>query len=267
MSLTAGQTTVGRDPAPVLWGLTGLGWLVLVAMEFVPHGHLTHAAHAVMGLQAGISWPLVLVTFAGGWLVMTAAMMLPTTVPMARMFTIVSARQPSPHSVRHVFLGAYFTVWLGFALLALGPAVALRELTGGVRPDLVLAGTLALAGAFQFSPLKQRCLTICREPTAFLFAHYRQGPRGAWRLGLRHAMSCLGCCWALMLVMFATGVADLAWMLGLTAIMVAEKVTSWGRRLVVPVGIVLLATAAVFAFGDLGWLWASEMHQMHGHHH
>lgn len=267
MALATDTSPVHRDPGPVLWALTGIGWLILVALEFVPHGHLTHAAHAVMGLEAGMaSWPLLLVTFAGGWTVMTAAMMLPTTVPMARMFTVVTARQDAPGAVRHVFYGAYATVWLGFAMIAIGPAVALRGLTAGARPDLVLAGALALAGAFQFSPLKKRCLTVCREPAAFLFAHYRRGVAGAWALGLRHAMSCLGCCWALMLVMFATGVADLAWMLGLTAIMVAEKVTRFGHRLVVPVGILLLAGAAVFAFGDLDWLWAAQP-QMHGHHH
>jgi predicted metal-binding membrane protein len=75
-----------------------------------------------------------------------------------------------------------------------------------------------------------------------LWEFYGRGPSGAWRLGLRHALYCLGCCWALMLVMFATGVGSLLWMLGLTAVMVAEKVTPWGARLVVPVGVLILAS-------------------------
>lgn len=248
-----------RDPAPLLWGLTGAAWLLLLALEFVPLGHLAHAAHATAGLADGArSGSLVLVLFAAGWLVMVTAMMLPTTVPMARMFTVVSARRGSPGPVRAAFFGAYLAVWAGFAAVALAGAVGVRLLTGQAPPGLVLAGALALAGAFQFSPLKERCLTACREPAAFLFAHYRRGVRGAWSVGLRHAWSCLGCCWALMLVMFATGVADLAWMLGLTAVMVVEKTGRFGPRIVAPVGVALLAAAVVLALGELATLGTAQ---------
>ena len=85
-----------RDAARLLWGLTGAAWLVLLALRLVPHGHLAHPAHAVAGVAAGVAWPLVIAAFAGGWLVMVAAMMLPTTVPMARMFTVVSAGHHAP---------------------------------------------------------------------------------------------------------------------------------------------------------------------------
>jgi predicted metal-binding membrane protein len=253
-----------RDPGPLLWGLTAAGWLLLVAFEFVPLGHLTHAAHATAGLADGVlAGSLVLVLFAAGWLVMVAAMMLPTTVPMARMFTVVSAHQGSPGPARAAFFGAYLAVWLGFAAVALAGAVGMRLISGDAPPGLVLAGALALAGAFQFSPLKQRCLTACREPAAFLFAHYRRGVAGAWSVGLRHAWSCLGCCWALMLVMFATGVADVAWMLGLTAVMVAEKTTRWGPRIVAPVGIALLAAAVVLALGGLATFGTAQPVHVH----
>lgn len=244
------ERPVRRDPGPALWAIAGAGWAVIVASLFLPDGHLSHPAGALMGFSGGmgaIPWPRILAIFAGGWLVMIAAMMLPATVPMARMFTVVSARQRTRGPVRMVFFGAYFIVWLAFAAVALGGAVALGPLLRDVPADLVLAGALALAGAFQFSPLKKRCLTVCRDPAAFLFAHYRRGLGGAWTLGVRHAMSCVGCCWALMLVMFATGVGDLAWMLGLTAVMVAEKTTRWGARIGPWVGIGLLMAAALFA--------------------
>jgi len=254
-----------RDAARLLWGLTGAAWLVLLALRLVPHGHLAHPAHAVAGVAAGVAWPLVIAAFAGGWLVMVAAMMLPTTVPMARMFTVVSAGHHAPAPARAAFYMAYIALWLAFAAVAFASAVGLQLLTGDAPHGLILAGALALAGAFQFSPLKQRCLTACREPAAFLFAHYRRGVAGAWSVGLRHAGSCLGCCWALMLVMFATGTADLAWMLGLTAVMVAEKTTRWGPRLVAPVGIALLAIAAVLAVGDLATLGTAE--RVHDHVH
>ncbi|WP_219416011.1 DUF2182 domain-containing protein [Pseudonocardia nigra] len=260
--MTPASAAVGhRDPARVLWSLTAAGWLVLVALEFVPRGELTHAAHAVAGLRAAApDLPLLLAAFAAGWVVMVAAMMLPTTVPMARMFTVVTARQPGASGVRSAFYGAYLAVWLAFAAVALAAAVGLHRLLPAVPPDLALAGALGLAGAFQFSPLKQRCLTACREPAAFLFAHYRRGLAGAWHVGVRHPLSCLGCCWALMLVMFATGAADLAWMLGLTAVMVAEKVAPWGHRIVAPVGVLLLATAGYLVIGDPGALPAAGTH-------
>lgn len=108
------------------------------------------------------------------------------------------------------------------------------------RPGLVLGATLLLAGGFQFSSLKKACLTACRSPLEMLWRHYRRGAAAAWALGTRHALQCLGCCWALMLVMFATGAGSLAWMVLLTAVMVAEKTTRVGARLVAPVGVALL---------------------------
>ncbi len=125
---------------------------------------------------------------------------------------------------------------------------------------LVLAGALALAGAVQFTALKQRCLTICRDPRAMLFGHYRRGAQAAWALGLRHGLSYLGCCWVIMLVMFATGVGNLWWMAGLTAVMVAEKTTRWGPQIVGPVGVVLLLAAAAVALGEWETAKATAAH-------
>jgi predicted metal-binding membrane protein len=172
-------------------------------------------------------------------------MMLPTVVPMVRLFDAVTARAPDPTVARLAFLAGYLAVWTGFAVLALIGDAAVQALVAGwawlaARPGLVLGGTLVLAGAFQFSPLKNACLRACRSPVGFLWQHYRRGAAGGWQLGLRHGMSCLGCCWALMLVMFGTGVGSLVWMVGLTAVMVIEKTARRGARLVAPVGVVLL---------------------------
>jgi predicted metal-binding membrane protein len=87
---------------------------------------------------------------------------------------------------------------------------------------------------------------------SMLWQHYRRGSGGAWRLGTRHALSCLGCCWALMLLLFGSGVANLAWMLVLTAVMVAEKTARWGARLSAPVGVSLLAAAAMIGLAAFG---------------
>ena len=109
-----------------------------------------------------------------------------------------------------------------------------------------------LAGAFQFSSLKDRCLRKCRHPGSFLLAHYRGGEAGAFRLGRLHGLYCLGCCWALMLVMFAAGVASLVWMALLTALMVHEKTRPAGARAVPVTGVALLGLASVVLLNS-GW--------------
>lgn len=120
------------------------------------------------------------------------------------------------------------------------------------RPSLIAAATLLLAGAFQFSDLKERCLRQCRHPAAFLLPRYRRGTHAAFRLGREHGLFCLGCCWALMLVGFAAGVANLWWMAALTAIMVVEKTIPGGDRLG-PVGIGLIVSGALVLL-DPAWL-------------
>jgi predicted metal-binding membrane protein len=183
-------------------------------------------------------------------------MMLPTTVPMARLVAVVSARAPHPGRMRGALAASYLAVWSGFGLVALLVDTRVHAAVDrwpwlDQHAGLILAATLALAGAFQFSRLKDRCLTACRDPLGMLWRYYGRGPGRAWRLGLRHALSCLGCCWALMLLLFGMGVGSLAWMLLLTAVMVAEKTTHWGRRLTAPVGAGLLAAAAAGAAASL----------------
>jgi predicted metal-binding membrane protein len=104
---------------------------------------------------------------------------------------------------------------------------------------------LALAGAFQFTSLKDACLDKCRHPSQFLRRYYRRGPAGGFQLGARHGVFCVGCCWALMLVMFAAGVASLVWMALLTAVMVHEKTQPSGARAVPVTGVALLGAASV----------------------
>jgi predicted metal-binding membrane protein len=109
------------------------------------------------------------------------------------------------------------------------------------------AAIIAVAGAFQFSALKYRCLDKCRTPLSFVIEHWR-GRSQAWHafvLGAHHGLFCVGCCWALMLLMFAVGAGSLGWMLLLAAVMAVEKNLPWGRRLSTPLGVALLAWAAL----------------------
>ncbi len=236
----------------MLWAVAILCWTASLVLA-VGDGHELH--HGAGG--STLSGPARIAVYAAIWVVMVGAMMLPTTVPMARLVAAVSARVAGAGPVLSVFYASYVAIWGAFGLLALAGEVGVRVAADrwpwlGAHPGLVLAGVVGLAGGFQFSRLKDRCLTACRDPMSMLWQHYRRGPVGAWRLGIRHALSCLGCCWALMLLLFGTGVASLVWMLALTAVMVAEKTTRWGARMRVPVGVTLLVAAVVIGLGAFG---------------
>ncbi|HLU56642.1 MAG TPA: DUF2182 domain-containing protein [Pseudonocardia sp.] len=242
---------VRRDPGVALWVAAGVCW---AATFWLVLGSGGPGHHAAVGGQPAWPWPLRLGAPLGAWLVMVGAMMLPTAVPMVRMFAVVSARAPGPAVARLVFLAGYLAVWTAFAVVALLADRAVHALVASwawlaVRPGLLLGAVLLVAGAFQFSALKDACLTACRNPVEFLFRHYRRG--GAWGSGLRHGVSCLGCCWALMLVMIGAGIASLAWMLGLTAVMVVEKTAPRGDRLVAPVGVLLLVAGVSLTLSAL----------------
>ena len=124
------------------------------------------------------------------------------------------------------------------------------------RPELLAGGVLILAGAFQFSALKERCLDACRNPMHFMWRFYGRGAGKAWSFGLHHGLFCLGCCWALMLIMFAVGVGQLVVMALLTGLMTIEKTARIGRRLAPIVGIGLLLWGGVI-LANPGWLPAS----------
>jgi predicted metal-binding membrane protein len=188
---------------------------------------------------------------------MTAAMMVPSSLPMIRLFHATARAQPDRGMVTALFLGAYGVVWAGFGVAAFLADAALHRLTEAApwlqaRPWIVSAFVLALAGGFQFSSLKERCLRECRHPGPFLLQHYRRGKRAAFELGLRHGVFCLGCCWALMLVMVAVGAANLTWMALLTAVMVYEKTGRLSAEVGRAVGFGLLFVAGVVALTQSG---------------
>jgi predicted metal-binding membrane protein len=250
------SATAARPRAPAsrlahtAWAVEGICWIVLVGAVLV--GGDVHGQHDFVIDESTLGWPVRLGVFAAAWLVMVGAMMLPTTVPMLELFWAATAGRPRRTLGRATVLGTYVLVWMAFSFAALAGDAVLHWLVDtwqwlAARPGLVLGGTLLLAGLFQFSSLKSACLRACRSPLGMLWQHYRRGVGGAWALGVRHALSCLGCCWALMLVMFAAGVGSLLWMLLLTAVMVAEKTTSWGARLVAPAGIALIAGGLTIA--------------------
>jgi len=244
MSATAPART--RVP-PVVVGAIAVAWALAVGAEISGRGSALH--HDAL-IEGKLPYGLALVLFLVAWQAMVAAMMVPSSLPLVRLFAAAAADQPRSHAAMAGFLGGYALVWTTFGWLAfVGDTIvhATVDRTPWLQQHewLIAAGTLALAGAFQFTALKDRCLAACRHPGAFLLRHYERGLGGAFRLGRRHGLFCLGCCWALMLLMFAAGVANLWWMAGLTALMVYEKTGTGGRRAVPVAGIALLACATL----------------------
>ena len=201
------------------------------------------------GMDQGPGTPLHdFPTFLIGWIIMLAAMMLPSELNYVRVYAgllagrgIVGRRSMAAVSA---FIVGYGVAWTAYGAIAFLLDAVIREgagdhiLTLGLGP--ALAGTvLLLAAAYQVSPLKQACLTHCRTPLSHFARHWRPGSAGALRMGLGHGLICVGCCWALMAVMFAVGAMSLIWMGLLALLMFAEKMLPGGGRLAVPIAVFL----------------------------
>jgi len=189
---------------------------------------------------------------------MMAAMMLPSAAPMIRTFRLVAADAPSPTWRMTLFVAAYLVVWaaVGVPVWLLG-----RALEGAGAPIAqVMAVTLLIAGVYQLTPLKDVCLRQCRAPMDFLVTHWYAGSAGALRLGLEHALYCVGCCWALMVVFVVVGSMSLAWAAAIAAFVFAEKVLPRGETVGRIAGVSLIAAGLVIlARPDLAGGMTPEM--------
>jgi predicted metal-binding membrane protein len=223
-----------------------LAWTAIIALHISGHGGaVDHDTLVGPGGQVDVTSLLV---YAAAWIIMITAMMLPSAVPLLGLFAGVSRSQPRAGLVVAAFVSGYLAVWTVFGWLALGFDTAVHTAVEASpwlheRPQLVIAAVLALAGAFQFSSLKDRCLSTCRHPGAYLLSHYRRGAGSALRIGWGHGLFCLGCCWALMIAAFAAGMTDLRWMAGFTVLMTYEKVGRYGNALARIAGFALIGLA------------------------
>ena len=248
MASTTSRTPAGRDPralVALLLGTSGLAWFALWRWGASPYVHYVHHAH-LHPAPTDSGW-LAAMVFVTGWTLMTVAMMLPISATLLGIFARVTrARSDSAFLVTLVIAG-YLAGWAAFGLLAYAGAVWFREASArspwlSENGWLLGAATLLLAGAYQFSALKYRCLDRCRSPQSFVAEHWTgQRPRqqALW-LGLHHGLFCVGCCWTLMLLMFPFGAGNLGWMLVLGSVMALERNLSWGKRLGKLVGVALL---------------------------
>jgi predicted metal-binding membrane protein len=234
-------------PRPILVGIAA-AWASAIAAQLAGAAALVHHD----SLLAGGGPPLLLAALLSvlAWQVMIAAMMVPSSLPLVGLYARASSRAPQRRRAMAAFLAGYALVWSAFGLGAFGADAGLHAAVNSSpwlkNHDWWIGGSvLALAGAFQFTSLKDACLDKCRHPAQFMTRYYERGVGGGLRLGMRHGAFCVGCCWALMLVMFAAGVASLIWMALLTGVMIHEKTRPAGARAVPVTGVALLAAASV----------------------
>jgi predicted metal-binding membrane protein len=203
------------------------------------------------GAQLGqVGW------FIGVWVLMMAAMMLPSVTPMALTFARITGERAKKRQAVFVptwiFILGYFAAWTVYGLAAYGIDNIIRSLNfawlAWNRQGPIFAGVaIAAAGLYQLSPFKRACLTHCRSPLHFFMESWHEGAQGALRMGFHHGLYCIGCCWGLMLVLFAVGVMSLFWMAFIAALIFAEKVLRVGPRLAPVFGIALIAMGLWFA--------------------
>ena len=239
------EIVLKRDRALVAAALAALmllAWAYIVYLARSMGGMDDGGGMMDMGAVAGPRWAVWGVAdftlMFLMWAVMMAAMMLPSAAPMLLAFAAVNRRRREnrgPFVPTGIFLGGYLLVWGVFSLAATGAQWGLNAVAL-LSPSMALAGfspllggvLLLAAGVFQWTPLKHACLRHCRTPMGFLTADWREGRGGALRMGLQHGGYCLGCCWALMALLFVLGVMNLLWIIALSALVLAEKALPGG---------------------------------------
>ena len=255
MAANAEPRYVRFNAIAVVGSIIAAAWAICAWVELTGNAAQLHH-HALY--EGGRPFWLAALAVLAAWQLMTAAMMLPSSLGFIRLYAVTAGRAPDFPLALSLFLAGYFAVWTGFALAAFVADMQLHRIVDAwpwlaSRAAFIPAGALALAAVYQLTPLKDACLKACRHPGMYLMRFYRRGATNGLRIGFGHALYCLGCCWALMLVMFAAGVAHLAWMGVLAAIMYVEKATPQGHRIVAPVGAALglLAIVALFVPGTV----------------
>jgi predicted metal-binding membrane protein len=216
--------------------VTAAGLAVVVALAWVyVVDAAAPSAHAGMSMTMTMAMP-GLAWLVGMWFVMMVAMMLPSAAPTILLFSTVSGRrrqQGAPAVPATVFTAGYVLVWGLYATLAAGVQwelhrrLLLSPAMASVSPVLS-GGLLVAAGLYQWLPIKRACLSHCRSPLGFLTLEWREGVWGALWMGMRHGTFCVGCCWLLMALLFVAGVMNLAWVVGIAALVLVEKLVRGG---------------------------------------
>jgi predicted metal-binding membrane protein len=224
------------DTAFAIAGLAGViacAWTYVLSASLDMYGRMNGAAAWMMEATWDTRYLLLIFLM---WAAMMVAMMLPSALPTILIFNRAVRNDPevrSPSRRMFIFAAGYLLAWFGFSVGAtllqwrLAEAALLSPMMVSASPGLGGA-ILTVAGIYQWTPLKYACLRHCRSPLAFLVEHWQAGMPGALRLGLRHGLYCVGCCWALMLLLFVGGVMSLLWIGAITAFVLVEKLVPSG---------------------------------------
>jgi predicted metal-binding membrane protein len=193
------------------------------------------------------------------WVAMMAGMMLPSATPVVRAHAAVERRKrelgrDARLGTSTAFVGGYLLVWTAFGLVAFGlfesvNALDLEVLMWDHGGRYVAAGVIAVAAVYQLTPVKDVCLSKCRSPLAFVVGSWRDGRRGAMRMGAEQGAWCVGCCWAIMATLFALGVMSIAWMAVIAGLITIEKLLPWKQVASLGIAAVLAVLAALVTLG------------------
>jgi predicted metal-binding membrane protein len=244
MAATA-QTPMNRERNLIL--------AALLALSFAAWGLLVWRARSAEMAGTGLTMGMGAAVFLALWVVMMVAMMFPTAAPIILVFARVQAGRRHKGEVfvpTWVFVTGYLLVWTFFGVLAYVFAVGAGRLADSSvwlidNAPRIGGVAIVLAGLYQLSPLKRACLAKCRTPLAWIMSSWRDGRRGALRMGLEHGAYCLGCCWLLFVLLFPLGMMNVAAMAVIALLIFAEKSTSWSQ------GVRRLAAWALIAYGAL----------------
>jgi predicted metal-binding membrane protein len=261
--LSPGTASLGRVFArpKVLAGLcviilAALGWLYLALLSAAAttgsFGGVGFVQVLCGTLQDGFAGPYAAAVVFSMWCAMTLAMMLPSAAPMILTYTEIAdtaARKRERIVSPFVLAAGYAVVWFGFSVFAaLGQIgltrAALLDRSMASASPLLSGAIFIFAGIYQFSALKHACLTQCRHPFSVFFTNWATTPAGVFKLGIKQGLFCAGCCWAMMLLMFAVGLMNVVWMAGIGIAMTLEKMLT-GRRFTHAIGVVLIVIGAV----------------------
>ena len=182
------------------------------------------------------------------WFVMMIAMMTPSVAPLILLFTKVNRQrreQQSPFVNTSYLLTGYFVVWGGFSLIATLLQWLLQQVSW-LNPDMIITNKivgsviLVAAGVFQFTPLKQTCLSFCKSPLEFIVKHWKEGKKGAIKMGIKNGAYCVGCCWVLMVLLFVSGVMNILWVAVIALFVLIEKVSAKSKWISFAAGSLLI---------------------------
>jgi predicted metal-binding membrane protein len=235
------EVILKRDRAIVVAGLIGItllawGYMVYEAGAMYHTGICSCAGMKMSGPDTGAWSTATLVPLFLMWAEMMVAMMIPSAAPMILTFAMVNRKrreQQRPFVPTGVFVLGYVLVWTVFSAMA-ALAQWILHAKAMLSPTMVstsplLGGALLItAGIFQWTPLKNSCLTHCRSPLSFLMTGWREGKRGALRMGLKHGTYCTGCCWFLMALLFVAGVMNIWWIAIISVFVLLEKIAPRG---------------------------------------